>query len=114
MDDQQHLAAGGVLLDEKVVERADQLALAHLEGGEAELDQHRLQEIDCRDLGLVDLRNHHIGRNLLEKGLDERGFARADLAGDHHEAVREPDGRLHVRLGAGVLLGEVQELRVRA
>ncbi len=46
VDDQQHLAAGRVLLDEEAVERGDQLGLLHLEGREAELHQHRLQEFD--------------------------------------------------------------------
>ena len=68
----------------------------------------------ARDLRLVDLRDHDIRRHFLEEGLDQRGFARADLAGDHHEAVGEPDGRLHVRLGACMLFRQVQELRVRA
>ena len=114
IDNQQHLAAGGVLFDQEVVDRADELGFAHLEGREAELHQHRLQEIDGRYLGLVDLRHHHVRRHFLEEGFDQRGLARADLACDHHEAVGEPDGRLHVRLGAGVLLRQVQELGVRA
>ena len=114
IDDQQHLAPGGVLLDQEVVDRADELGLAHLEGREAELHQHRLQEVDGRYLRLVDLRHHHVRRHFLEEGFDQRGLARTDLPGDHHEAVGEPDGRLHVRLGAGVLLRQVQELGVRA
>ncbi|MFO1409517.1 MAG: hypothetical protein U1F06_03965 [Steroidobacteraceae bacterium] len=114
VDDQQHLAAGGVLLDEEVVERRQQLGLLHLEGREAELRQHRLQELDRRDLRLVDLGDDHVLAQLLQEGLDQRGLAGADFPGDHDEAVGEPDGRLHVRLGARVALAEVQELRVRA
>jgi hypothetical protein len=48
------------------------------------------------------------------KGLDQGGLAGADLAGDHHEPVGEPDRRFHVRLGARMLLAQIQELRVRA
>ena len=51
--------------------------------------------------------------DFLQEGFDQGGLAGADLAGDHDEAVGEPDRRLHVRLGAGVLLGQIQELRVR-
>ena len=114
VDDQQHLAAGGVLLDEEAVEGRDQLGLLHLEGREAELDQHRLQEFDRVDLGLVDLRDDDVRIELAQEAFDERGLARADLAGDDDEAVGEPDGRLHVRLGARMGPGQVQELRVRA
>ena len=74
---------------------------------------------DCRnstadDLGLVDLRDDHVRIELAQEGLDERGLAGADLAGDDDEAIGEPDGRLHVRLGARMGLRQVQELRVRA
>ena len=100
VDDQQHLAAGGVLLDEEAVEGRDQLGLLHLERREAELDQHGLQEFDGGDLGLVDLRDDDVRIELAQEALDERRLARADLSGDHDEAVGEPDGRLHVRLGA--------------
>ena len=60
VDDQQHLAAGGVLLDEEIVESRDELGLLHLEGREAELHQHRLQELDGRNLRLVDLRDDDV------------------------------------------------------
>ena len=39
VDYEQHLAAGRVLLDQELVERREQLRLAHLEGLEAELHQ---------------------------------------------------------------------------
>ena len=114
VDDQQHLAARRILLDEEAVERRDQLGLLHLERREAELHQHRLKEFDCVDLGLVDLRDDHIRIELPQEAFDERGFARTDFACDHDEAICEPDGRLHVRLGARMGTGQVKELRVRA
>ncbi len=114
IDDQQHAAAVRILLDQEFVERRQQLRLLHAERLEAELHQHGLQEFDRRDLRLVDLRDHHVLLELLEEGLDQGGLARADLAGDHHEAVGEPDRRLHVRLGARMVLRQVQELRVRS
>ena len=93
---------------------ASSSALCMLERAEAELHQHGLQELDRRDLRLVDLRDDHVLLDFLQEGLDQRGLAGADLAGDHDEAVREPDRRLHVRLGARVDLAQVQERRVRA
>jgi hypothetical protein len=108
------LRSRGVLLDEEAVQRREELRLLHLEGREAELHQHGLQELDGRDLRLVDLRDDDVFFKLAQEGLDQRGLARADLAGDHHEPVGEPDGRLHVRLGARMVLRQVQELRVRA
>ena len=80
VDDQQHLAAGGVLLDEETVDGRDQLGLLHLEGREAELHEHRLQEFDRGDLGLVDLRDHDVGIELAQEAFDDRGLAGADLA----------------------------------
>jgi hypothetical protein len=113
VDDQQHSAAVRVLLHQEFVERRQQFRLLHAERLEAELHQHALQEFDRRDLRLVDLRDHHVLLELLEEGLDQRGLARADLAGDHHEAVREPDRRLHVRLGARMVLRQIQERGIR-
>ncbi len=113
VDDQQHLAAVGVLLDQEIVERREHLGLPHLEGLEAELHQHALQELDRRHLRLVDLADHHVLLQLAQEGFDQRGLARADFPGDDDEAVGEPDGRLHVRLGARMVLAQVQELRVR-
>jgi hypothetical protein len=48
------------------------------------------------------------------KKVSINGLAGADFAGDHHETIVEPNRRLHVRLGARMLLAQVQELRVRA
>ena len=64
---------------------------------------------DCRnsigdDLGLVDLRDHHVLFQLAQEGFDQRGLAGADFTGDDHETIREPDGGLHVRLGARMVL----------
>ena len=114
VDDQEHLAAGGVLLDEELVERRDQLGLAHLERRETELDQYGLQELDRRHLGLRDLGDDDVLLELAQEGLEQRRLAGADLAGDHDEAVGEPDRRLHVRLGARMVFRQVQECRVRA
>ena len=114
VDDQQHLAAVRVLLDQEVVERGEQFGLAHAERAEPELRQQALQEFDRRDLRLVDLRDDDVLVDFLEERFDQRGLARADLARNHDEAVREPDRRLHVRLGAGVDLARIQERRVRA
>src|SRR6185503_5112189 len=47
-----------------------------------------------------------------EEALNQRGLAGADLARNHDETVGEPDRRLHVRLGACVLLAGEQELRI--
>jgi hypothetical protein len=112
--DQHDLAARRVLLDQELVERRDQLGLAHLERLEAELDQHRLQEFDRRHLRLRDLRDDDVLLELAQEGLEQRRLAGADLAGDDDEAVGEPDRRLHVRLGARMVLRQVQERRVRA
>ncbi len=114
VDDQEHLASLRVLLDQELVERRQDFRLAHPERAVAELDQHGLQELDRRDLRLVELRDHDVLVDLLEEALDQRRLARADFAGDHHEAVREPDGRFHVRLRTGVDLAQVEEGRVRA
>ena len=86
----------------------------HVERREAELHQNGLQKFGRRQLGLIDLRDHDVGLQFPQKGLDQRGLARADLAGDHHEAIGEPDRRFHVRFGARMLLAEIQELRIRA
>ena len=112
--DQEDLASGRVLLDEELVQRRDQLGLAHLERREAELDQHGLEELDRGDLGLRDLRDDDVLLELAQEGLEERRLAGTDLARDHDEAVGEPDRRLHVRLGARMVLGQVEERRIRA
>ena len=74
-----------------------------LERLEAELDEQRLQELDGGQLRLADVRETMSGRQLGQETLDQRGLTGADVAGDHDEAVGEPDGGLHVRLGARVL-----------
>ena len=114
VDDQHHLAAGRVLLDQELVQRRDQLGLAHLERREAELDEHGLQEFDRGDLCLRDLRDDDVLLELAQEGLEQRRLAGADLARDDDEAVREPDRRLHVRLGARMVFREVKERRIRA
>ena len=65
-------------------------------------------------LCLVDLGDHDVGLHFLEEGLDQCGLAGADLTGNDDEAIGEPDGRFHVRLGAGVLFRQVQKLRIGA
>src|SRR3982075_445418 len=76
--DEQHLAAGRVLLDQKVVERRNQLGLLHFEGREAELHQQALEEIDRRDLRLIDLGDHDVGLDFFQKRFNQGGLARAD------------------------------------
>ncbi len=114
VDDQQHPAAVRVLLDQEVVERVEEFRLAHAERAEAELCEQALQELDRRDLRLVDLGDDDVLVDFLEERLDQRGLARADLARDHDKAVREPDRGLHVRLRAGVYLAQKEKRRVRA
>jgi hypothetical protein len=113
VDDEQDLLAGGVLLDHEVLQHREQLDLAHAERLEAELDEQGLQELDGRELRLADVREHDVFRQLGQERLDQRRLAGADVARDDDESVGEPDRRLHVRLGAGVLLAREQELRVR-
>ncbi len=113
VDDQHDLASGDVLLGEKLVEGRQHLGLFHVERREAELHEHGLQECRGGELRLIDLRDHDFRLELAQERLDQGGLARTDLARDHHEAIGEPDGRLHVRLGACMLLAEIQELRVR-
>jgi hypothetical protein len=113
VDDQQHLAIVGVLLDQEGIERAQHFRLLHLERREAELHQHRLQELDGRELRLVDLRNHHVLLELPQECLDQRGLAGTDLSRNDDEAIREPDGRFHVRLGACMVLAQVKEGGIR-
>jgi len=75
IDDQQDLAVRGVLLDQELVQGGEQFGLAHLEGLEAELHEHRLQELQGRHLRLVDLRDDDVRVQFLEEGLDQRGLA---------------------------------------
>ena len=95
VDDQHDLAAGRILLDQELVQRRDQLGLAHLERREAELDEHGLQEFDRGDLCLRDLRDDDILLEFAQEGLEQRRLARSDLARDHHEAIRKPDHRMY-------------------
>ena len=114
VDDQQHLAAVGVLLDQKVVQRREQFGFAHAEGTEAKLRQQSLQEFDRCNLGLVDLCDNDVLIDFLQERLDQRRLARAYLARDDDESVCKPDRRLHVSLGTGVNVAQIQERRVRA
>jgi hypothetical protein len=114
VDDHQHLAVVGVLLDQELVQRGEDLRLLHLERLEAELDQQRLQELERRHLRLVDLRDDDVLVEFLQEGLDQRRLAGTDLARDDHEAVGEPDRRFHVRLGTRMVLRQVEELGIRA
>ncbi len=107
-------ASRDVLFGQELIQRRQHLRLLHVERSEAELHQNRLQEGGRRQLGLVDLRDDHVGLQLAQERLDQGGLAGADFARDDHEAVGEPDGRLHVRLGARMLFAQVEELRVRA
>ena len=86
----------------------------HLERRKSELHQHAVQETGGRQLGLVDLRNDDVLLQFVQERLDQRGLAGADLAADDDETVGEPDRRLHVGLGARMLLAQVQECRIRA
>lgn len=103
INDQQYLAAGGVLFDKEVADGGEEFGLLHLERGEAELSEKRLQESDRGQLRLVDLGDDHVLVDLAQERLDQRRLARADLTRDHDEAVGEPHGRFHVGLGAGVV-----------
>ena len=114
VDYQQHLAPADVLFHQELIQRRQDLRLLHVEGREAELHQDGLQKRRGRELGLVDLRHDGIGLQFAQEGFDQCGLAGADFTGDHHETVGEPNRRLHVRLGARMLLAQVQELRVRA
>ena len=58
-------------------------------------------------------RIHDIVFKLGKEGLQQGRLARTDFARDDDEAVREPDRRLHVGLGPGVLLAPIEKLRVR-
>jgi hypothetical protein len=107
------LRPGDVLLGQKLIERRQHFRLFHVERCEAELHEHGLQKSRGGELRLIDLRDHHVRLELAQESLDQRGLACADLTRDHDETVGEPDGRFHVRLGAGMLFAEVQELRVR-
>ena len=84
-----------------------------VEGLEAELGQHRLQELRGCELGLRHDSVHDVFVKLRQERLQQRGLPRADFSGDYHEAVSEPDRRLHVSLRPGVLFAPIQEIRVR-
>ena len=101
------------MLDQEFVQRREQLRLLHAEGLKTELHQERLQEFDCGHLRLVDLGDDDVLLELFEERLDQSRFARADFAGDHDEAVREPDRRFHVCLGTRVVLRQIQERGIR-
>jgi hypothetical protein len=113
VDDQQHLPSAVVLVYQELIQSRQNLRLLHVEGREAELNQHGLQEGGGRQLRLIDLRNYHFGPHLAQESLDERGLAGADFAGDHYETIRKPDRRFHVRFGACMLFAQVEKLRIR-
>src|SRR5450759_3824264 len=114
IDDQQDFPAIDVLFHQELVQRRQDLRFLHVEGGETELHQDRLQKLRRRQLSLVYLRDDHVALQFSQECFDQRGFAGTDFARDHHEPVGEPDRRLHVRFGARVLFAEIKELRVRA
>ena len=64
VDDQKHFASGDVLFGQELIQGREHLRLLHVERGEAELHQNRLQEGRRRQLGLVDLGDHHVGLEL--------------------------------------------------
>src|SRR5690606_13491623 len=113
VDDQQYAPPVCILLDQELVQGREQLGLFHSKRLKAELHEQRLQELDSGNLRLVDLRDDDILLELLEKGFDQGRLARADLARNDDEAVREPDRRFHVRFGARMVLRQIQECRVR-
>ncbi len=113
VDDQYDLLAVGILFDQEHVEHVQQFDLALVEGLEAEFRQRRLQEFRGGELRLRDDRVHHAFVEFLEKRLQQRGLAGADFTRDHDKAVGQPDRRLHVRLGPGMLLAPVDKCRVR-
>jgi hypothetical protein len=45
--------------------------------------------------------------------LQQRRLARTDLTGEDHETVGQPDRRLHVSLGARVLLAPIEIVGIR-
>ncbi len=101
------------MLDEEHVEHVEQFDLALLERLEAEVGEHGLQELYRRELCLRDVCEYNVVFQLVEERVDQGGFTGPDLAGDDDEAIRQPDSRLHVRFGLGMLFAEVQEFRVR-
>src|SRR5258708_585915 len=113
IDDQQNLAPIDMLFHQELIQRRQDFRLLHVEGRKTELHQDGLQERRRRQLGLVDLCDDGIGLQFAQESLDQGGLAGADFTGYHDETVGKPDRRLHVRLGARVLLAQVQELRVR-
>ena len=103
-----------MLLDQEFGQGRQDFGLLHLEGREAELNQHGLQKSGRRQLCLVELRDDDIRPQFLEEGLDQGRLARTDFPGDHDETVGEPDRRFHVRLRARVLFAQIEKLRIRA
>ena len=107
VDDQQHLAAARVLLDQELVQRREHLGLLHLERRKSKLHQHGLQERGRRQLGLVDLRDDDVFLKFAQEGFDQSRLAGADFTGDDHETVGKPDRGLHVRLGACMVFAQI-------
>ena len=66
------------------------------------------EQLDDADLGIEDVGNDHVFRQLFKEAAAEGGLAGPDLAGQQDEAAVTLDPVLKVRQGLAVILAHVQ------
>ena len=113
VDHEQAVAAGGVALQQELVQRVD-VVLHRAQGrhGDSELVAHRLQQLGHRQLGVEDV--GHVGAlgHLAEEAAADGGLAGAHRPREQHEAAPASDAIEQVRQRLPMTPAHVEEARV--
>ena len=113
VEDQHGAPAGGVFLDQEVLELGEELHVAGVGlGRHPERHQHPVQELAAVALGVGDQPDGEVLGQAPEQVAQQRGLAGADLAGDHRDRRMRQHAVLEHRVGAGVVLRPVEEVGV--
>ena len=118
VDDEHVVAPGGVGAQQEVVQRIEVVLhrgrlLVAARHGDVELVADRLQQLDHRELGIEDVGDVAVGRDLLQEQAAHRGLAGADLARQQHEAAPAAQPIEQVGQRLPVALAHEQVARVR-
>lgn len=113
VEDQRGASAGGVFLDQEVLELPEELHVGLRRVGLLpQRHKHPMQQLAAPALGVRDQPDAVVLRDLVEQLAHQRRLAGADLAGDDRDRRMGGDAVFQHRVGLGVRRRPVEELGV--
>ena len=113
VEDQHRPPAAGVLLDEEILELGEELDVGRVAGRRhAERHQNPVQQFAAVALGVRDQPDGEVLGERAQQMAEERGLARADLAGDDGDRGMGQHAVFEHGVGPGVALGPVEEIGI--